>query len=718
MNLRRFNRRLVRVITLPARKWPWAVVGTLIAAAGIWGSVMFIKVPLPRLASPAQSSQMLARDGQVIATLHGEQDRRIVPLDKISPYLQVAVVATEDREFFNHKGMSLRAIVRAARANLRDKTIVQGGSTITQQYVRNVFPDIGLQRKYSRKLKEIFWAMRLERRYSKSQILQRYLNTVYFGRGAYGAEAAAQTYFKIPASDLTLGQSAYLAGLIRAPQRFQIDQHPEEAASLRNQVLGSMVANKFVGPGEAQAARAEDLKAQFKPGQSIEVDSPRAGYFVEYVRRMLKREFGLSDEQILSGGLRIQTTLDLRMQDAAEAAVSSTLDRPDDPEAAMVAMDPQGLVRAMVGGRTVDSIDRARGFNFAVDVNGTGGGRPAGSAFKPFALAAFIDEGKSLDSTFSGASPIQIDSPKCRNGDKPWMVANFADSSYGPLNVVQATLKSVNTIYAQIMDAAVSPAKFVDIAGRAGIGIPSFDVGCALTLGTTDVTPMEMARAYTTFAQRGMRPVPLAVLKITRPDGTVLAERSPKMERQIDQNVADTVNFVLKQNIEAGTGTAARLRQPAAGKTGTTQNFQDAWFAGYTPQLTAVVWMGYPPDPTGRIPEMTSVRGRQVTGSSFPATIWKRFMVRALEGTRGTDFPKPRLGGDIVGPRLTQPSTELASAGGQGPAAVPLPPLPDLPSFGTPSNEESPARPLAPPPPPPPPPPPVGAFPSCFPFCN
>ena len=637
----------------------------------------------------AQSSKVLASDGQVIATFHGEENRTIVPLNQISAGLQVAVVSTEDRSFFKHNGFSLRGVARAARANWEDRRIVQGGSTISQQLVRSVFPQVGTDRTFSRKLKEALWALRLERFYSKAEILERYLNTVYFGRGAYGAEAAARTYFKIPASELTIGQSAYLAGLIRSPEHYQLDENPERALQMRNSVIRGMIRGGFITPTEGNAALMEDLRAQFKPGMTIEVDSPRAGYFVEHVRRLLKSEFRLSDEEILRGGLQIHTTLDLRMQDAAEAAVRSVLDRPNDPEAALVAMDPQGHVRAMVGGRDVDSINRARGYNFAEEVNHPGAGRPAGSAFKPFALAAFVAEGKSLKSTFSGASTVTIRSDHCRNGDgSPWQVSNYGHTGFGYLDVISATTNSVNTIYAQMMNEVVKPDKFIDITNKAGIDIPSHDKGCALTLGTTDVTPMEMARAFTTFAQRGRRPDPLVITKITKPSGQIVAQRSPKIFQTLDPNVADTVNYVLEENIRSGTGTGGRLGRPAAGKTGTTENFQNAWFAGYTPELTAVVWMGYAPDAEGKIAGMLNVHGRTVPGGSFPTTIWQKFMSRALQGIKATDFHEPKLGGEIINHRPPPP---------------PRPRLPDLPPA-------FPWEPVLPPIPP-------LIFPPCFPFC-
>jgi penicillin-binding protein 1A len=663
-----FVRLLGRQICIIRARWPWALNAVVFSAVvTLVFTIWLASLKLPEIGPSAQSSQVLAQDGQVIADLHGEQNRRTIPLRMISPNLQLALLVAEDRDFFHHGGVSLKGVVRAATANLFGGRIRQGGSTITQQYVRNAFPNVGRERTITRKLKEIFWAMQVEQHYTKDQILERYLNTVYFGRGAYGAEAAARTYFKVSASKLTAGESAYLAGIIRAPERFQIDENLQDATRLRNSVIDAMVKYGYLNSRQGESAGREKLKSQFKPGRSIEVDSSRAGYFVEYVRRILKTEFGLTDSQILRGGLQIHTTLDLRMQDAAESAVSSVLNRKDDPEAALVAMGPHGEVRAMVGGRDVDSLSRARGFNFAADINGTGGGRQAGSAFKPFALAAFLSDGKSLQSTFAGDSPIEIGSRRCRNQDgSPWQVTNFEGSSFGNIDVTAATISSVNTVYAEIMDKVVTPSEFIRVAGKAGIEIPRHDAGCALAFGTTDVTPLEMARAYTTFAQRGNRPDPLVVTRIVKPSGKVIAERFPSIQQTIDRNVADSVNYVLERNIKAGTGTGARIGRPAAGKTGTTQNNQNAWFAGYTPELTAVVWMGYAPGPDGKIPEMTGVRGVDVTGGSFPATIWRKFMSRALQGITGTGFHKPVLDGEILnfgsGPKAVVAQAEPSPA--------------------------------------------------------
>ena len=354
------------------------------------------------------------------------------------------------------------------------------------------------------------------------------------------------------------------------------------------------------------------------------------------------------------------------MQDAAENAVRTTLDADTDPEVGLLAMDPQGRVKAMVGGRNVDDPERARGFNFAANLPGDDGGRQAGSAFKPIALAAFVDEGKSIRSTFPGPGKISIDSRLCLNEGKPWEVSNFENASYGSLDMTQATTRSVNTIYAQMMDKVVTPKTFMSMADKLGIDIPEVDEGCALTLGTSPVTPMEMARAYATFAARGKRPDPIVVTKIVSAQGETIAERKPRSEQTINQNVADTVSWILKQNITGGTGTAAKLQWPAMGKTGTAQDHQDASFVGSTPELSTAVWMGFPPDPTTKeIPLMQNVRGKQVTGGSFPATIWKKFMAESLKlYEKHGDFPSPKITGEVI--NAGPPPCPTPSPGGDG----------------------------------------------------
>lgn len=667
------GKRRKRPLLLPKMTVRPAFMLAAVAASGL-GAVLFVshfmRPDLPPTPPYTQTSMIFDASGEMVATLHGEENRTVVPLEDISTHLQNGIIAAEDREFYEHNGVSWRGIIRAARANLEEGETLQGGSTITQQYVRNAFPQVGKERTIERKAKEALWAMEVERKFGKEEILQAYLNTVYFGQGAYGAEAAAKTYFDVSAADLTPGQAAYLSVILRSPGRYQIDEDPESAILARNDVIDDMASLGALSPEEARLAKQEDLAAQYRPTLAGEQEgSARAGYFVEYVRRTMKSKFQFTDEEILGGGLRVHTTLDLKTQKAAEEAVSSTLDRPDDPDAALIAMDPQGRVRAMVGGKDVHTPERARGHNFAADVQNTGGGRPAGSAFKPIALASFLEEGNSVYSTFMGHRTMEITSERCKNEDgSPWEVSNYAHSEFGALNLISATTNSVNTIYAQLMDSEVTPEDFIDTASDLGIEIPQFDRGCALTLGTTDVTPLEMAQAYTAFAQRGMRPDPMVITKVTGPDGEVIVDLSPSTQQVLDPNTADTINYVLQRNIRAGTGTRAQIGRPAAGKTGTTQDFSNAWFAGYTPDLTAVVWMGYAPVEDGTIPVMKNVRGRSVTGGSFPAEIWGKFMSAALEGTEESSFTDPYLGGRTVRYQIPPDALQIAEAddGGNG----------------------------------------------------
>lgn len=676
--------------------------GFFSAGAAIGTVVLFLgKVPPPEAVPGAQSSKVFAVDGQLIANFHGEENRTIVPLEAISKNLQDAVIATEDRSFYAHPGVSLKGVARAAFANIRGGAIEQGGSTLTQQYVRNAIPGVGRERTLIRKLREAALAVKLERTYSKRKILEFYLNTVYFGRGAYGAEAAARTYFGKPAADLSLPEAAYLAGVIRSPERFAPGS--DAANRIKNDVLDDLLATKVLSPEQADQFKTQGLG--FRPVSQAREESVRAAYFVEYLRLLLKKPsddggFGLSDADILGGGLQIHTTLDLRMQDAAESAIASTLDRDDDPEAALVAIDTSGDLKAMVGGRVIGDLERARGFNFATmqSADGKVQGRQAGSAFKPFTLAAWLEGDYSVNSTFLAPSNIEITSRQCRNADgSAWNVTNFGGASYGELSVVDATTGSVNTVYAQMVD-LVRPREVVEAALDAGID-ERLSAVCSITLGTSPVSPLSMARAYATYSARGSRPELRAITRIIGPDGEVVEERGPQSEDAVGRDVADAVNHVLAQNVQRGTGTGARIGRPAAGKTGTTQNHGDAWFVGYTPHpgISAAVWMGFRPvvgdDGNAVIPEMTGVRGRNVTGGSFPATIWRKFMAEAVDGMDERDFPAPTLGGNEVHPSPT-------------PCPADVSPSPDLRCITptpspSPTPEEETPTPSSPAPPPP-----------------
>lgn len=641
------RRRRKRRPPLWRRWWLLSSVGLALGMATVI-AIFFARIELPEALPALESSKVLAADGQLIGLLHAEEDRTIVPLGSISKSLQQAVVATEDRDFYEHPGISTRGILRAAFSNVRSGRFAQGGSTITQQYVRNAFASVGKERTIFRKIREAAVSVKLERRFSKDKILELYLNTVYFGRGAYGAEAAARAYFSKPAKDLTSSEAAYLAGVIRSPERYQPESDPAVPGRIRDLVVKDMIDAGYLEKAEAEQVTKEPINFAFGTPSATQT---RAAFFVEYTRRLLGEEFGLSDGEILGGGLEIHTTLDLKMQDAAEAAIADTLDKPDDPEVALVATDRDGNVRAMVGGRDVANPERARQFNFAYQKGSLVGGRQPGSAFKPFTLAAFVKAGKSVSSTFLAPASVIISSRQCLDQKgKPWDVSNYDVADHGQLSVLDATAGSINTVYAQMVD-MVGPRRVADLATDTGI-TSELPAVCSIALGTLPVTPLEMSRAFATFAARGRRPDLVAVTKIVGREGKVIAERKPGGEQVIDPNVADTVNHALQQVVIRGTGRGAAIGRPAAGKTGTTENHADAWYVGYTPDLVAVVWIGYPPK-DGKIPTMTDVRGRQVVGGSFPAAIWKKFMSVVLKGVKASSFHAPALGGEVITPSPT-----------------------------------------------------------------
>jgi len=641
------------------RRW-WLIAAALLAAVVVWVAAQFIgNVPLPAaIPTAAQSSTVYADDGTTLALFHGTEDRIIVPLNQISTNLQQAVVAAEDRTFFTDSGFSLRGTLRALWVDIRGGSITQGGSTITQEYVRGVYAQIGNKRTIARKLKEAILAIKFARKYSKQEILGDYLNTVYFGRGAYGAQAAAEAYFNTSAAGLTVSEAAYLAGILRGPEYYQPDSNPSGATRIRDTVLADMMDAKYLTQAQVTAAKGQGLPF-VSAGAS---NAARGAYFVEYVRRLLESQYKLTDSQVLTGGLKIYTTLDPKMQAAAEAAISSTLTAADDPQAAMVAMSTDGSVRAMVGGRDVTNVQAAQGFNYAVQ-QATGAGRQAGSSFKPFTLATFIASGYSIQSMFQAPMSIQVTSRQCQNLDgSNWSVTNFNNETFPDLNVTQATSNSVNTIYAQIVN-LLGPKAVTAMAQQIG-GFTGLAPVCSITLGTSPATPLDMARAYATFATQGQRPDPLAVLKVVTPDGQVLVNNTAHSTQVLDPNVANTVNQVLTQTLINGTASGKGIGRPAAGKTGTTENLVDAWFIGYTPSLSTAVWMGYPTNPsTHQTPAMTNVHGIQVTGGTLPATIWQRFMKAALQGTPPANFVAPTITGKIIGP------TGAPCPGGQGPTA-------------------------------------------------
>jgi penicillin-binding protein 1A len=600
----------------------------------------------------AQRSVVYAAGGEVIATLAGEENRTVVPLERVPEVAQRAVLAIEDASFYEHRGVSLGGLVRALFTNLEAGTVRQGGSTITQQLVKNVI--VGNERSLDRKIREARYAIALERERTKREILELYLNEAYFGNGVYGIGTAAEFYFGTKVDQLTLAQSALLAGLIRAPERYDPLRHAEAARARRNLVLDRMAELGHITRAEAARAKAEPLGAAPHP-----LPAPVEPYFVEFVKEQILSDprFGATRADraraLFQGGLRIHTTLDLRLQRAAAAAVSQVLTSPNDPAAALVAIDPAtGAVKAMVGGRDFEK----NKYNLAVQ-----GRRQAGSSFKPFTLVAALESGVPPGYTLDTPSPIEITDQT----GQVWRVENYSHRGEGIMDLRRATELSVNSFYAQLI-AKVGPARVVEVARKMGI-TSDLQPYLSLALGTFEVSPYEMASAYATLAAGGVHCQPYAVTRIVDASGRTVVENDPDCSPVLDPEVAAQATAILRGVIERGTGRArARIGRPAAGKTGTTDDYKDAWFTGYTPQLATAVWMGYPKD---RSRPLTNIHGfAQVFGGSLPAMIWARFMRAAHEGLPVVDFPPappPRMVAvpDVVGRSFEEARAALDALG-------------------------------------------------------
>lgn len=587
---------------------------------------------VPTIAPNAQSSRVYAADGTLITTLHGEENREELPLTAIPKQLQDAVIAIEDQRFWQHKGVDIRAILRAMREDALAGGAAQGGSTITQQYIKTTM--LGTDKTLKRKLQEAALAYQFERKYTKERILELYLNTIYFGNGAYGVQAAAREYFGKPVADLSLAQSALLAGLIRRPSSYDPYDFPDNAISRRNIVLSKMAELGLTSPAKVAAAKAEPLTLA-EPTPVAE--RYQAAHFVEEVKQFVLDDprFGDTPAErrslLFSGGLRIYTTIDLAAQQAAEAAVNAILPNPNGPEVALVAVEPAtGHVKAMVGGRDFFGGGATAKFNLAM-----GKGRPTGSAFKPFVLTTALEQNLPLTTTYPAPGTINLPLP---NG-QVWSPGNYdSGESVAASDLVEGTVHSYNTLFAQLI-LTVGPDNAIDTAKRLGVRPPNgLQANPAAVLGTNDVRVLDMATAYGTFANHGLYVAPIMVTKILRANGTVLYQARHVQEKAIEAPIADTVTAVLRQVIERGTGTRANIGRPAAGKTGTSQEWRNAWFAGYTPQLSTAVWVGYSQGEVSMVPPTTGIR---ITGGSYPAQIWQNFVSTALANVPVVDFTAP-----------------------------------------------------------------------------
>lgn len=581
------------------------------------------------------TSYVYARDGSWLGTVPASRNQEPVPLARMGKWLPAATVAIEDRRFWERRSaVDYEAIARAAVANVRAGRTVQGGSTIQQQLIRDRYLR-DRRPVLSRKLEEACLAVQLGQRMPKRRILRNYLNSAFYGHHAYGAQAAARTYFSRPARRLTLRQAALIAGLPQAPSQFDPLRRRMTARARRDEVLAAMRANRDISP--AQYARASRRGLGLEAGGRYR--TIREAPFFEEVRRELVRRYGRWRTR--RGGLRVRTTLDPRLQALAKRALEQWLQLPTDPAGALVAIDPAtGAVRAMA----IRAPDRRRPprFNLATQSR-----RQAGSTFKVFTLTAALESGIPLSSVWRGPSAMRISQERCRTGDEAWEVHNYADEGRGTMTLLQATAHSVNTIFAQVaLRAGLS--HVVDVARRMGIRSPLTPV-CSLTLGPEGVSPYEMTSAFATLAARGVHHRPQLLERVTAvPKDRQLLRLDRTGRRVLSRRVADRVSYALAGVVRAGTGTAAFFGRPAAGKTGTAEGFKDAWFCGFIPQLATCVWIGHA---RAEIP-MANVAGfPQVVGGSVPARIWNAFMAPAAAPWPVRSLPTPPA------ERLTRVST-------------------------------------------------------------
>jgi penicillin-binding protein 1A len=643
------------------------------------------------------NSFIYAADGSLLGSIPAEKNRQPVSLKETSPWMAKATVAIEDRRFYQHGGIDFQGIARAAVNDVRAGRAVEGGSTITQQLVRNLYIH-HQERSLHRKLVEACLAIKLSDKHDRDWILSTYMNTVYYGNHAYGVEAAAQTYFSRHASKLSLLQSALLAGLPQAPSVYDPFKNPAPAIARRNQVLKALYENGKISYANYQeGSKVTDLN--LRPGKIY--TRIREPYFFGFVRDELVKRYGAT--QVRQGGLKVYTTIDRRMQRAATRAITETLYYDDDPASAIVAIDPRtGAIKTMTA---VTPGHSGNQFNLAAQAR-----RQAGSTFKTYVLTQAVSQGINPDTTSYLSAPLHYQPD---SWSEPWDVETYSHTYVGSTSITHATLLSDNTVYARLtLDLGAE--KVAAMANRLGVRsslktregayVPS------LGLGSIGVSPLDMASAYATLAAGGIYSEPMAITKVVFAAGG--EDRNwgrPKRRRVIADWVAAEVTRILEVNIQSGTGVGANIGRPAGGKTGTTENHADAWFCGITPTLTAAVWVGYP---QAEIP-MESVHGIAVAGGTFPATIWRLFMEESIGPTPVREFPEAQTepvwrsftpgsyGGPppsstyYYTPTTTQETTTQAQRTAPPPPAQAEPPPPVA---------VPPPPPIAPPPPPEPPP--------------
>jgi penicillin-binding protein 1A len=606
------------------------LLGGLVIAAG----VLFGGLPdLSKAAAVKLGQNSTVYSGHYrLSVIPADENRTPVRWKDLGAHLRNATVAIEDKRYWQHGALDYEGIGRALWKDITAGTYAEGGSTITQQLVRNLYiPDSAREKTVQRKIDEAWLAIQAEDRWTKAQILTMYLNTVFYGRNAYGAEAAAETYFNKHAKQLTLAQAALLAGLPQAPSDYDPFRNPVLAKQRRNDVLRAMRQQHMISP--AVFSRALRAPLGLEAGRLY--STVRQPYFVNYVKQVLQQRLPGGAEQLLKGGLSIETTINRRLQFAARRAIVKTLKTPGDPAAVIVSIQPKtGAIVAMQSSTNFASLN----FNLA-----TQGARQAGSTFKAIALTAAVDDGINPDDTYYTSTPSwDCGPPLCL---VPWHVETYEHTGEGTVSLTNATLASDNVVYAKL-SVDLGPAREVQMAHALGITSALKPVP-SIALGSLEVTPLELTSVYATLAAGGVYRAPRAVRRVRDNDGEVIGSfNEPAHRRAVPDGVASIVTGVLEKNIIEGTGTEARLDdgRPEAGKTGTTSDYADAWFCGYTPDLATCVWVGYPKDRT----PLDNIEGvGVVTGGTIPAQIWHDYMTTALQNVPPDDFPAPLHPADV-----------------------------------------------------------------------
>lgn len=659
------------------RRW-WALLLVFpLAALAIGGLLVFFflfaTIPLPDDIA-GEPSVILDANGDRAGTLSAEVARQDIRLGNLPSRVPQAVMAAEDREFYAHSGISPTGVVRALFTNVRAGEIESGGSTITQQYIKNAA--LSSDRTFVRKAKEAALAVKVERRYSKDEILELYLNSIYLGRGAYGIEAAARTYFGIPSTELGLNQAATLAGMIQAPEAMDPAADPEGADRRRRYVLDGMLSEGWID----QAAHDRAVQAGL-PGVRSDrgVESGADAYYLDAVRRELEGRLG---GRSLYRGLTIHTALDPRLQRLAQERVREAVSG-QPYTGALVSLDPTtGGVRALVGGPDYSQ----QQYNYALR-----GGSQTGSAFKPFTLATLVARGNSPASRVEAPQPLPVPPERaeqagCQPPAEDYEANNYSRRGYGEVTARQATIDSINTAYMNLQ-LEVGCQAVVDTAASLGLPhdrpnsdlTPMSERAVSLTLGAYNFSPLEMASAYGTLAAEGVRARPHLVTRVVEGGDEVIHQVDSPQEGVYGANEARVVTDVLRDVVAEGTGTAAQIGRPVAGKTGTTSNYRDAWFVGYTPQLSTAVWIGGA--------ERQQAAELEITGGSVPAETWAAFMQPAMEPLEVQAFGEPDIS------RLERLDPEPSPAPETSPSPTSSPSPTPTPTSTTPAEPTEPAEP-------------------------